>query len=78
MLWFKTKSLQTGIFIGNKKANLLEAKAMYPEMNFLSRYSMKWLWVASRAGFWIFNARMSNWFKKISKQSIFKHGMGPL
>ena len=24
---------------------------MYPEMNFLSRYSMKWLWVASRAGF---------------------------
>lgn len=58
------------LYWGIKKANLLEAKAMYPEMNFLSRYSMKWLWIASRAGFWVFNARMSNWFKK-NKQTVY-------
>jgi len=49
---------------GVKKKYLQEAKKHYPEIHFVSRFSLVWLWLAARAEFWVFNARMPHWLKK--------------
>jgi CDP-glycerol glycerophosphotransferase len=53
-----------------KKESLSEAKEKYPEIFFISRFSFKWLLLMPRAGFWIFNSRLSEWLKK-NKQTIY-------
>lgn len=52
------------LYWGIKKANLKEARQQYPELNLVSRFSIKWLWIAARANFWVFNSRMPQWLKK--------------
>ncbi|GMA43646.1 hypothetical protein GCM10025853_11030 [Tetragenococcus halophilus subsp. halophilus DSM 20339] len=61
--------------MGNKKRELDEARRQYPELNLIPRFSVKWLWMTTRANFWVFNSRMPQWLKKMPEQYIFKLGM---
>lgn len=49
---------------GVKQRFLNEAQATFPDLTFVSRFSLKWLTVAPVAEFWVFNARMPYWLKK--------------
>jgi Putative glycosyl/glycerophosphate transferases involved in teichoic acid biosynthesis TagF/TagB/EpsJ/RodC len=64
------------LYWGVKKQYFLEAKTQFPELNFVSRFSFKWIWVATRAHFWVFNARMPHWLKKNKKTTYIQtwHG----
>lgn len=55
------------IYWGIKKGLLSEAKIKFPEINFISRFSMKWLWHMTTASYWVFNSRMPHWLKKNKK-----------
>src|SRR5699024_1235560 len=48
---------------GIKKNLFHEAQKEFPNLNFVPRFSVKWIWITSRAEFWIFNARMPHWLK---------------
>lgn len=41
-----------------------EYTEIYPELNLIKRFSLKWLYELGRSRFWILNARMSYWIKK--------------
>lgn len=62
----KKKNLYWGI----KRANIKEARAQYPDLNLIPRFSLRWIWLAARANFWVFNSRMPNWLKK-NKDTIY-------
>lgn len=47
-----------------------EYKEIYPELNLIKRFSLKWLYELGRSRFWILNARMPYWIKK-PKHTIF-------
>lgn len=49
---------------GVKHRFLAAAQAAHPEMDFVVRFSARWLRVAPVAEFWVFNARMPYWLKK--------------
>lgn len=55
---------------GVKKSFLKEAQLKFPDLNFVVRFSFKWMLVATRANYWIFNARMPHWLKK-NKKTIY-------
>ncbi|AYW45237.1 CDP-glycerol glycerophosphotransferase family protein [Tetragenococcus koreensis] len=52
------------LYWGIKKEYMKEARAQYPDLNLIPRFSVQWLWFATRANFWVFNSRMPNWLKK--------------
>ncbi|RRK11417.1 CDP-glycerol glycerophosphotransferase family protein [Lactiplantibacillus garii] len=49
---------------GVKHRFFKQAQRDYPELDFVVRFSAKWLTVAPVANFWVFNARMPYWLKK--------------
>lgn len=51
-------------FWGIKKSYLVEAKREFPELQFVTRFSLQWLTTVTRANYWVFNARMPIWLKK--------------
>lgn len=58
------------LYWGIKKDRIKEARKQYPDLNLVPRFSIKWLWLATRANFWVFNSRMPNWLKK-NKETIY-------
>ncbi|GBD80817.1 CDP-glycerol glycerophosphotransferase family protein [Tetragenococcus halophilus] len=58
------------LYWGIKKENMKEAREKYPDLNLVPRFSVKWLWLTTRANFWVFNSRMPNWLKK-NKDTIY-------
>lgn len=58
------------IYWGIKKNFKLDAEKNFPEINFISRFSIRWLLVATQTNFWIFNSRMPHWLKK-NKETIY-------
>ncbi|GAA5423247.1 CDP-glycerol glycerophosphotransferase family protein [Tetragenococcus halophilus] len=55
---------KNNLYWGIKKRELDEARRQYPELNLIPRFSVKWLWMTTRANFWVFNSRMPQWLKK--------------
>lgn len=53
-----------------KRANVQEAKGRFPHVNIVPRFSIKWIFIASRAHFWVFNARMPHWLNK-NKNTVY-------
>lgn len=64
------KMEKKNLYWGIKKENMREAKEKYPDLNLVPRFSVKWLWLTTRANFWIFNSRMPNWLKK-NKDTVY-------
>lgn len=58
------------VYWGIKKKYLSIAQERFPEINFVVRFSIKWLFLAPRSNFWVFNARMPIWLKK-NKQTVY-------
>lgn len=58
------------LYWGIKKDHMKEARAQFPDLNLVPRFSIKWLWLMTRAHFWVFNSRMPNWLKK-NKDTIY-------
>ncbi|GMA09166.1 CDP-glycerol glycerophosphotransferase [Tetragenococcus halophilus subsp. flandriensis] len=61
---------KANLYWGIKKSLIKEAKQQFPELNLIPRFSVKWLWLTTRANFWVFNSRMPNWLKK-NKDTIY-------
>lgn len=61
---------------GVKHRFLTEAQALYPDINFVARFSVQWLRVAPVAEFWVLNSRMPYWLKKNRKTTYIQtwHG----
>ncbi|MDN6502095.1 MAG: CDP-glycerol glycerophosphotransferase family protein [Tetragenococcus koreensis] len=55
---------KANLYWGIKKVHIKEAKQQFPDLNLVPRFSVKWLWLTTRANFWVFNSRMPNWLKK--------------
>jgi len=64
------------LYWGIKKVHIKEARAQFPDLNLVPRFSVKWLWLTTRANFWVFNSRMPNWLKKNKNTSYIQtwHG----
>ncbi|MDN6571774.1 MAG: CDP-glycerol glycerophosphotransferase family protein [Staphylococcus equorum] len=64
------------LYWGIKKVHIKEARAQFPDLNLVPRFSIKWLWLTTRANFWVFNSRMPNWLKKNKNTSYIQtwHG----
>lgn len=52
------------LYWGIKKQYVVKAKEIYPDYNFIVRFSLKWLLLTARANYWVFNSRMPIWLKK--------------
>lgn len=61
---------KANLYWGIKKVHIKEAKQQFPDLNLVPRFSVKWLWLTTRANFWVFNSRMPNWLKK-NKDTIY-------
>ncbi len=61
---------KANLYWGIKKSHMKEAKQQFPGLNLVPRFSIKWLWLTTRANFWVFNSRMPNWLKK-NKDTIY-------
>ncbi|WP_164709412.1 CDP-glycerol glycerophosphotransferase family protein [Enterococcus mediterraneensis] len=55
---------------GVKKKFLQEARHEFPDIQFVSRFSLQWLLLMTRANYWVFNSRMPIWLKK-NKKTIY-------
>lgn len=64
------------LYWGIKKVHIKEARTQFPDLNLVPRFSIKWLWLTTRANFWVFNSRMPNWLKKNKNTSYIQtwHG----
>lgn len=64
------------LYWGIKKVHIKEARVQFPDLNLVPRFSIKWLWLTTRANFWVFNSRMPNWLKKNKNTSYIQtwHG----
>lgn len=58
------------LYWGVKKQFVKEAQKNFPEIEIIARFSLKWLFLTTRAQFWVMNARMPFWLKK-NKKTIY-------
>jgi CDP-glycerol glycerophosphotransferase len=62
--FMKQKDSSWHLYWGVKKQYLAEAIEKYPDYHVIPRFSLKWLFITTRANFWVFNSRMPIWLKK--------------
>ncbi|GEP18648.1 CDP-glycerol glycerophosphotransferase family protein [Pediococcus argentinicus] len=60
-------NLNGKLFWGAKGSVINQLQTTYPSINFVKRWSLKWIWLSATANYWIFNSRMPTWWKKNAK-----------
>ncbi|MTV81252.1 CDP-glycerol glycerophosphotransferase family protein [Secundilactobacillus folii] len=61
----KTKpELRPSAYFGVKPKRYRALHAKYPEIKLVKRFSFKWVWLMAHAGYWVFNSRLPNWWRK--------------
>lgn len=56
--------LRRTAYFGVKPRRYHQLHMQYPHIKLVKRFSLKWVWLMAHAGFWVFNSRMPNWWRK--------------